>query len=81
MKSSIVNSPYIKDPENYTDLKVCQSGAGYYIGTMYKDPEMGGMEVPGSRDSGYYPTHEAAQKDLDLLLAGDENAPTLRQHP
>jgi hypothetical protein len=39
-------------------LQVCQSAAGYYIGTMC---DCG----PYSRESDYYSTHEAAQLALD----------------
>lgn len=42
-------------------LKVCRSGAGYYIGT-WDD-----IEGPTSRESvEYYPTVEAAQEALKL---------------
>ena len=39
-------------------LQVCQSGAGYYIGTMC---DCG----PYSRESGYYPTCKAARNALE----------------
>lgn len=39
--------------------KVLKSGAGYYIGTFCS------CCGPYSRESGYYPTHEAAQVELD----------------
>ena len=40
MKSPLVESAdYIKDKENYSDLQVLMSGAGYYIGTVYNNPE------------------------------------------
>ena len=38
-------------------LKVCQSAAGFYIGTWCCEPH--------SRESVYYPTSEEAQKHLD----------------
>lgn len=41
-------------------LQICRSPAGYYIGTLC---ECG----PYSRESGYYPTHEAAE---DALVQG-----------
>ena len=65
MKSPLVESAdYIKDKENYSDLQVLMSGAGYYIGTVYNNPE--GYPEPGSRDSwDYYPTKDAAQQALD----------------
>lgn len=71
MKSPMIeNASYIKDKHNYTELQVCKSGAGWYIGTMHTDEEFDFQE-PGSRDSGYYPTPELAQADLDKVLAGD----------
>lgn len=39
-------------------LEILQSGAGFYIGTRC---DCG----PYSRESGYYPSREAAQKALD----------------
>lgn len=50
--------------DEYTELQVLKSGAGYYIGTMHTDPEHGFIE-PGSRDSGYFVTREKAQDALD----------------
>lgn len=42
------------------ELKVCRSGAGFYIGT-WDD-----IEGPTSRESvDYYPTYEAAKEALD----------------
>jgi len=41
------------------ELRVLQSAAGYYIGTL---DEFG---CPNSRDSGYYATAEDAQAELD----------------
>lgn len=61
MKSPLV--PPDNDEGEYTDLMVCQSNAGFYIGTMFKHKE--GWTAPGSRDSGYYPTKEAAQAALN----------------
>lgn len=63
MKSPQVQNVDSKNAERYTDLQVCQSGAGFYIGAMYKTPE--GFTEPGSRDSQYFPTREEAQKALD----------------
>jgi hypothetical protein len=81
MKGLIQQQPYVQDPENYSDLMVCQSTAGYYIGTMYKDPELGGQLVPGTRDTGYYQTRAAAEAALAALEAGSSDAPALRTHP
>ena len=47
-----------------TPLRVLQSAAGWYIGRLYWDADMGGW-FPYSRDSDYYPTQAAAQADLD----------------
>jgi hypothetical protein len=61
------------DPENqdlYTELEVLKSAAGYYVGTMYKNPKYG-LE-PGSRESGYFATHEEAEALLKRIEAGDE---------
>ena len=50
----------------YTELKVMQSAAGYYIGRGYVvEEEWGTYEEPGSRESGYYKTREAAQCALE----------------
>ena len=48
-----------------TDLEVLQSGGGFYIGRMCWSEDCDGLEEPYSRESGYYPTREAAQADLD----------------
>jgi len=52
------------------EAKVLSSGAGYYIGTYC-------MCGPYSRESGYYPSREAADKDLPLYQEG-KPAPTRR---
>ena len=63
MKSPMVTpAAYLKDKENYSELQVLRSAAGYYIGTLYSNP--GGFVEPGSRDSGYYPTHKVAKEAL-----------------
>lgn len=80
MKSLITSAPYITDPENYSDLQVCQSAAGYYIGTMYKDPETS-WEEPGSRDSDYYKTRKEAEDALTAIENDADDAPILRAHP
>lgn len=70
MKSPMVQSAsYIKDKERYSDLQVLRSGAGYYIGTVYIHPE--GFAEPGSRDSDYFPTKEAAEEYLKLIESGE----------
>lgn len=63
MKSLIVESLGPDSEGTYTDLQVCQSAAGYYIGTMFKSHD--GFIEPGSRDSEYFATHKEAQEALD----------------
>jgi hypothetical protein len=59
MKSPMVsNADYISDKGNYTELQVLQSAAGYFVGTLYNDPE--GWQDMGSRDSDYFATHAEA---------------------
>lgn len=50
----------------YTELRVLSSAAGYYIGTNYVNVEADGStwEEPGSRESGYFRTREAAEAAL-----------------
>jgi hypothetical protein len=70
MKSPMITvADYIKpeDKGSYTELQVLKSAAGYYVGTLYNDPE--GWQEPGSRDSDYFATREAAQAWLDSLKA------------
>ncbi len=57
------------DPDEkiyYSDLQVCQSGAGYYVGRMgwVVDKKLGEYPEPYSRESEYYPTREAAEQAL-----------------
>ena len=79
MKSPMITkAKYLTNKSGYTDLMVCQSAAGYYIGTMWEEKNAAGevlWQEPGSRDSDYYKTAEDAQKCLNLmLLLGDEVA-------
>lgn len=46
-----------------SDLEVCKSAAGYYIGRMCWNEEFNGFEEPYSRESGYM-TEEEARKGL-----------------
>lgn len=48
---------------HYSDLQVLQSGVGWYIGTLYTDPEHGFTE-PGSRTSEYFSSAAAASEAL-----------------
>lgn len=47
------------DCGNDLPLQVCRSAAGYYLG--YICPECG----PYSRETGYYPSREAAEAELE----------------
>lgn len=69
MKSPMIQeADYITeaDKENYSDLQVLQSNAGFYIGTLYNER---GMLSPGTRDSEYFPTRESAAKALSAIEA------------
>ena len=58
-----------------TELKVCKSNAGYYIGTECYDAYRG-MYLPNSRNSvEYYPTY------LDADTALSNGSYTRRLHP
>lgn len=50
--------------ENFSELQVLQSAAGYFIGRLYWDEEFSFWDM-GSRESDYFPTQEAAHKALD----------------
>lgn len=64
MRSPLVeNADYIQDKKGYSELKVLQSPAGFYIGTIYTDED--GFQEPGSRDSEYFPTKRAAEIALE----------------
>ena len=47
-----------------SDLKVMKSNAGYYVGRSQFDDEMG-IDMPYSRESGYYPSKLLALDALD----------------
>ena len=51
-----------------SDLKVMRSAAGYYIGRSYFN---GDFDEPYSRESGYYPTEKAANKDMKTFVVRD----------
>lgn len=60
-----------------SELQVMKSAAGYYIGRGYNDMGSTDYPFPYSRESGYYPTAQLAQTDLDYLVAeeaGDQEA-------
>lgn len=72
MKSPmVVNADYINEENkgNYSELMVMRSAAGYYVGTIYTEPD--GFQEPGSRDSGYFATEEEAAAHLKLIEAGE----------
>jgi hypothetical protein len=56
---------FFYDMETITHIKVMKSGAGYYIGRGYTEPDLP-FEQPYSRESQeYYPSKELAQQALD----------------
>lgn len=84
MKSPMVqNAGYLTKKGGYSDLMVLQSGAGFYIGTLWTDPDNPSYTEPGSRDSDYFPTREAAERELKALegLGPDIAEALLRDHP
>ena len=56
----------------YSELQVMRSAAGFYLGTIYTDPEYGFQE-PGSRDSDYFVHKEQASQALAKLEWFAEN--------
>lgn len=60
----------------YGELEVLRSNAGYYVGTMYNNPE--GFQEPGSRDSGYFHTEQEAARELQIIKKGEG---VTRDHP
>lgn len=52
----------------YGPLTVLRSAAGYYVGTLYREPL--GL-VPGSRDSDYFPSFQQAQSYLNYITADE----------
>lgn len=74
---SVIVERFAADPENYSDLRVLQSGAGFYVGTVYSQD---GFTEPGSRDSDYFPTADAAATFLDAVARSGDTS-RLRQHP
>jgi len=47
----------------YSELKICKSAAGYYLGTTYQG-------MPGSRESGYFASKEEAENALKQWKRG-----------
>jgi hypothetical protein len=60
----VESASYVPDKGKYSELQVLQSGAGYYIGTIYHGED---FDEPGSRDSDYFPTAEAAAAYLAAI--------------
>jgi hypothetical protein len=80
MKSPMLENIGVEDPKNYSDLQILHSPSGYYIGTIYNDPD--GFQEPGSRDSDYFKTQGEAEKFLSLLEDGCQAAINkLRMYP
>lgn len=80
MKSPMVtNLPEIPNKDQYTELRVLKSAAGFYVGTLHIDPEFGAE--PGSRDSGYFSTEVEAAKYLQMVESAANPQEYLRQHP
>ena len=74
-----VEAGMASEAERYSDLRVMQSAAGYYVGTEYRLPD--GFTQPGSRDSGYFGTRAEAQAFLDALESGEDVGDSLRMDP
>ena len=61
------NQTSLKDGDTISETKVLRSNAGYYIGHEYEAKEFGdGVWLPYDRISGYYPTRELAEADLEI---------------
>jgi len=50
--------------KDFTPLMVLKSAAGWYVGTLFNDPEEPGFVEPGSRDTTYFEKKEDAEKVL-----------------
>lgn len=57
------------DRRRFSELMVCRSPVGYYLGTLYTAPE--GYQEPGSRDSIYFDSPQEARNLLAKLEAGE----------
>lgn len=55
--------------KGYSKLKVLESAAGFYLGTMHRD--LDGFEEPGSRESGYFGTFQEADDALEEWYNGN----------
>ncbi|MCK9293178.1 hypothetical protein M0P25_03825 [archaeon] len=80
MKSIMLTNIQVEDPENYSDMKVMKSNAGYYVGTWYNNPK--GFKDHGTRDSQYFKNYEEAEEFLKYVENNpDEAFNLLRQFP
>lgn len=63
------------DADGYTvsALKVMQSAAGYYLGRSCTAPDTPYFNEPYSRESGYFRTKEAAEKELAIWARYEED--------
>jgi hypothetical protein len=77
----IQNADYIEPSKKagYSALQVMKSAAGYYVGTTYTDED--GFQGPGSRDSSYFPTEDAAARFLATVSSVINPQEYLRDHP
>lgn len=75
----VANLPEIPNKDRYTELRVLKSAAGWYIGTLYIDPEYGAE--PGSRDSGYFATKEEAGAFLRTVESVPNPQEYTRRYP
>lgn len=78
MKSPMIQNLFPEELDRYSDLKVLESAAGFYVGTTYANPE--GFTESGSRDSGYFAAADEARDFLELVAEHDAGH-LLRQHP
>ena len=79
MRSFQTEQDYIPDSENYSDLQVLRSAAGFYVGTTYLTSYVfGEVEEPGSRDSGYFATKAEARAELEGFINGTR---AMRENP
>ena len=72
-----LTSNYPSPVGEYSDLKVMESAAGWYIGTTFHHTsgDYAGLVEPGSRESGYYRSKVEAELALQTLTW------TQRLHP
>ena len=75
MTTTTTAKPYDFDEDSnhwISHLKVMKSAAGYYIGRDCYAEDEPLLLMPFDRDSNYFSTAEAAQKELDYLLETDQ---------